>query len=177
MDPRDPTDLLLGRIEITAGASVSRETLERLRLMRPSEMRDAIGRMFPGSPLAHMRARVVEGVINVACMRGGLVRMRALGQQCPWPAAAGAPAGQGTGAARLSRRVLGGSAAPASGPAPPGAPRRTRVAARRRAQRRKTRSAARGKVLGLPWLQAVGILAGIVTGAIVAVAALAQLFR
>ena len=173
----DPTDLLLGRIEIAAGASVSRETLERLRLMRPSEMRDAIGRMFPGSPLAHMRARDVEGVVNVACMRAGLVRMRALGQQCPWPVAAGAPAGRGAGPDAVAALPPSTRRERRAAPVPLGAPRRTGAAARRRAPRRKTRAAARGKVLGLPWLQAVGILAGIVTGAIVAVAALAQLFR
>ncbi|RNJ72798.1 MAG: hypothetical protein EB824_05455 [Thaumarchaeota archaeon S15] len=47
----------------------------------------------------------------------------------------------------------------------------------RRALRKRRRTAARRRVLGLPWLQAVGILFGIATSAIVATVALATFLR
>ncbi|MDD9810061.1 MAG: hypothetical protein OXU25_09655 [Thaumarchaeota archaeon] len=182
----DITDLLGEKVVIAAGASASRETLERLRPMCPREMRDAVRRMFPGSPLAHMRPREVEGMVDTACLRAGLVRARVLGQPRasltladlkrakgdPWRVRSAA----GPGAARLPRRVLGGTVTAVPGPTSLAGPRRARVAPRR-ASRKRGRAAARGRVLGLPWLQATGILFGMFVGAAMVTVSVAQLFR
>lgn len=157
------------------GLTVPRETLEALRLMRPAEMKVAVQRMFPGSHLAHMRPRDIEILVNTACLRAGMGSMRALGQ----PGAALVPAGTvgaGERVALLPFRILGGDARAAPCPDPARAPRMARAAPRRRAARRKARAAPRRELFGMPWIQSVGIMAGIATGITMAVMALAAFF-
>lgn len=158
---------------IAGGLVVSRDTLEWLRRMRPAEIKAAVRRLFPGSHLAHMRPRDIEGLVNSAWMREEIGRKRVPGGTRIGELLAGS----GHGVALLPLRVLGGGAVGAACAPPARAPRGAHAPPRRRVARRKARAAGRMKLLGLSWPQAAGILFGIAGGIAAVAGALAGIFR
>lgn len=176
-----------GEVEVAVGATVSRETLERLHSMRPREARDAIRGMFPGSPLAGMRPRDVAGAVSEAHLR---IRLRdtlasplmdqgmgLCGRGGLGPGAKPAPLNslKGDLARVLSRGSVDWCPAHMLATGRAGEPQRRRVT--RRVTRKKPRATGGRTLFGMPWLQAVGILFGIAASVAVVAGAAVPLFR